>query len=327
MANLVELIINGSAKNAVNSLKNVKDMSKQTRSELTLLISNVSRLGNTLYKTTKYSDEYTASLRLLKTTLGDTTKEATTFIKKLSNMSGLDENTLTKQTTKFVQLGESLNMDSELAEKFSENLSILTTKLSMLYNMDYTTMASTIQKAIQGSQVSLKSKTGIVLNELSEQTTLNAYGIDRQVSSLNDAEIALVKYATILRQVSNDSNVYQDAVNSLAWQKQILTAQVKRLANAVGQLLTPVFTRLVTVLNAVLMVITEIVSMLASLVGANIKVSNGVNAVSDGYKNLGASIGGASNTAKKSLRAFDKLNNITTPSSRFRWRWWWTRNR
>jgi len=308
---------------AINSLKNMKDMSKQTRSEITLLISNFARLGNTLYKATKYSDEYTTSLRLLKTTLGDTTSEATAFIKKLSEMSGLDENILTKQTAKFVQLGESMNMSNQMAEDFSENLSILTTKLAMLYNMDYTTMASTIQKAIQGSQVSLKSKTGIVLNELSEQTTLNAYGIDRQVSSLNDAEIALVKYATILRQVSDDTNVYQDAVNSLAWQKQILTAQAKRLATAIGQLVTPAFTKLVTVLNAVLMVITEIVSMLAALVGANISTTNTVAEAADGYNKLGASIGGASSQAKKSLRAFDKLNNITTPSPRFRW-WWWT---
>ena len=315
MANIMELFIKSNSKGAIDSIKKAKEETKATRTELTLMISVLSKLVGKIDKATEYAGEYTTAMRLLKTVLGDTSKEATVFIRKLSEMSGLDETTLTKQTNKFVQLGKSLNFTNEQAEQFSENLSILTTKLAMLYNIDYSTMGSSIQKAIQGTQTTLKAKTGISLNEFSEQATLNAYGINRQVSSLNDAELALVKYATILRQVTNDTEVYQNAVNSLAWQKQTLSAQVRRLATAVGQVLTPAMTTLFTVLKAIVMVITEIVKMIGALIGVNVEVGSSVGEVSAGYSDLASNIGKASSTAKKSLRSFDKLNNITTPSA------------
>lgn len=281
----------------------------------------LSKLTHTLAKTTNETAKYQTSLRLLKTTLGDTTETATKFINKLSEMSGIDETTLTRQTSKFVQLGKSFNLSTQEAEKFSEQLSIVTTKLALLYNMDYTKMASNVQKAMQGTQTTLKATTGISANSMSEQATLTAYGIDRLVSSLNDAELSIVKYATILRQVTSDNKVYQEAVNSLAWQKQILKSQVQRLATAIGSLLTPAFTTLYTVINGVLMVITELVSMLAKLVGIDIKAVSSAGDLADNYDDLSNAIGGASATAKKSLRSFDKLNNITTPSSRRWWSW------
>lgn len=313
MAKILDLIINASSDN--KGLKNTRKEMGMLRSEITLLISTGRHLLGAFDKLTDYSEKYNTSLRLLKTTLGETEKQATKFISTLSEMSGIDEATITKQTAKFVQLAQGLNMTNEQAEKFAENVDILTTKLALLYQTDYSTMGSYLQKALQGKPTSLTSTTGISVKTDAQEATLLAYGIDRQVSSLNDAEVALLKYATILRQVTTDTGVYQEAVNSLAWQKQMLSAQVKRLATAIGNFLNPVMTELYTIANAIVMVLIEIISMLASLVGGAKSVSTGVSEASSGYDELGKSIGGASAQAKKSLRAFDKLNNITTPSS------------
>lgn len=315
MANIIDLVINGDAKNAVNSLKSLNGQISATKTAAVLMISTLEKLWKKLYKFTDYSDNYTTSLRLLKTTLGETSKEASTFINRLSNMSGLDENRLMKSVAKFSQLGESLNLSNEYAEQLAEGMSVLSTKLAILYNTDYDAMANKVQRAIQGTQTSLKAATGIYANEVSEQALLMQNGINREVSSLNDAEKAIVRYATILNQVSKDNNVYQQSVNSLAWQKQILTAQTHRLATAVGQILTPVFTNLLIILNAVLMVIIELISAFASLFGFNLDLSASADEAAGAYDNLGSSIGGASKAANKALRGFDKLNNITTPSS------------
>lgn len=312
---IIDMIVKASTKNAVGSMKDMEDVTKATKSEIVSMITFLGRLGKQLYKTTDASDEYNTSVRLLNTTLGEASKEANTFISKLSEMSGINTIVLNKSVAKFSQMAESLNFTNQEAERFSENLSILTTKLAMLYNTDYTTMANTVMKAVQGAQVTLFSRTGIKLNEFSEQATLSAHGIDRTVDSLNEAELSLVRYATILRQVTSDNREYQQAVNSLAWQKQILASQVKNLASAVGQVLTPAFTTLITVLNGVIMAIIEIVKLIGSLIGVNVNLSSSTSSAADSYNKLGSSIGGASKEAKKSLRAFDKLNNITTPSA------------
>lgn len=300
---------------AIQSLKQAKDMTRATRTEVTLMISSLSQLTSYLNKTTDQSDKYTSSLRLLKTTLKETTNEAISYVDTLTEMVGLDEPRLTKQMGLFSQIGESLNMSHHYSELFAEDLTKLTTKLALLYNIDFSVMASNVQKAIQGTQTTLKAATGIEASAMNEQALLVENGINRQVNSLNEAELAIVRYGAILRQVTNDTSVYQDAVNSLAWQKQILSSQVKRLATAIGQLLTPVFTKLYTVANAVLMVIVEIIQWIGKLVGISIDTTKTTSEAADGYNKLGAGIKSAADNAKKSLRSFDKLNNITTPSS------------
>ena len=315
MANIIDLVLKSKTSEASSGIDKLSKSMGSLKSSTLLATTNFIKLAKTISQLTDYTDEYTTSLRLLKTTLGNSTGEATKFIDKLSEMAGIDTATLNKQTARFVQLGESLSFSNEQAEKFSENLSVLSTKLAMLYNTDYETMGKALQKAVQGSQVTLKTKTGIAINDISLQSTLNANAIDREVSSLNDAEKAIVRYATILRQVTDDNNVYQDAVNSLAWQKQMLSYQFKKLATTIGQVFTPVMTQLYTVLNAVLMVITELIKMFAQLINVNLSLDSSVEDVSSGYDDLGTSIGKAANTAKKSLRGFDKLNNITTPTT------------
>lgn len=312
--NFVDAIISASSKKAINSLTSLTGATKKTRSEIMALTGVVGKLSKELIKTTNASDKYTTSLRLLNTVLDDTTGQTTSFVDKLTEMTGLDETGLTNQIAKFSQLGESLNLSDQYAEQFAEDLTLLTTKLSMLYNTDYSTMATRVQRAIQGTQTSLKSLTGIYATETAQQAILTENGINRQVSSLNDSEQAILRYAAILRQVTNDTSVYQDAVNSLAWQKQILRAQVVRLSTAIGQLLTPVLTKVYTVLNGVLMAITAIIKWIATLVGITVDVSKTTTSASGGFGSLGKSIKTASDNAKRSLRSFDKLNNITTPT-------------
>lgn len=315
MANIIDLVVKGKTSEATAGVDKLSKSMTNLKSSVLLTTNNFIGFVKTLSKLTDYTDGYNTSVRLLKTTLGNSTEQATQFINKLGEMSGISTATLNKQTAKFVQLGESLNFSNEQAEKFSENLSILSTKLSLLYNMDYETMANSLQKAVQGSQVTLKSRTGIAINDVSLQATLNANAINREVSSLNDAEKAIVRYATILRQVTNDTSVYQDAVNSLAWQKQMLSYQMKKLAAVTGQLLTPALTQLYIVMNGVIMAAIEIVKILGKLFNINVDISGSVSSTADDYDDLGASIGKAANIAKKSLRGFDKLNNITTPST------------
>lgn len=312
---LIDLLIKGDARNAKNEIKGLVSELSKMKSEITLEISNLKKLGAKLKKLTDYSDDYTTSVRLLNTTLGAASSQATTFVNTLSEMSGINEATLNRSIAKFSQLGESLSLSNQKAEQFAEGLSTLSTKLAMLYNTDYDSMANKVQRAVQGTQTSLKAATGIYANEVSQQALLMEHGINRQVSSLNDAEKAILRYATILNQVSKDNNVYQQSVNSLAWQKQILTQQTHRLASAIGQVLTPVLTKFLVVVNAVLMVITELISAIGALIGINVDLSLGASDASEGFDELGASIGGAAKVANKSLRGFDKLNNITTPSS------------
>lgn len=294
--------------------KTTKKSGILNKATLSMTISALGKIQGILDSTSNLTSKYTTSVRLLNTTLGESSKQANNYVRQLSEMSGIDETTLNRQVAIFGQLGQSLNLGNQYAEKFSENLTTLATKMSILYNSDFNTMATALQRAVQGTQTTLRSKTGIQVTDESMQMLLAEKEIEAQVKDLNDAEKALVKYAVILNKVTNQMDVYGEAVNSVAWQKQMFTMQITRLYTALNNMLYPILQRILPVLNGILMVITEIINIIAKLIGFSGETSNIVSTTADSFDNLGASIAGASSKAKKSLRGFDKLNNIITPS-------------
>lgn len=285
------------------------------RKSVVLLINNLRKTAQIIKQVTDYTDDYVSSMRLMNIVFKESAKQANAFAEKMSDITGIDEPTLIRQISMFRQLGESINLTNEYSDKLAEGLTTLAAKMSILYNKDFTVMATALQRAIQGTQETMKAMTGIEATELGQQMILTSHGIDRQVSSLNEAERSIVMYASILEKVTNDQNVYADAVNSVAWQKQMLTAQVKRLGAAIGGVLYPILQKVLPVLNAILMVITEIITIFGKLVGFSVDASASVGSTATSYGELADNITAAGNAAKKQLRGFDKLNNISTPSS------------
>lgn len=314
------LKIKAATDTAKKGVDNLTDSMGKLKSEVMSGAEALTKLIGKLSKLTDYSDKLTTSQRLLKNVLGDNAEQAAKFADEMSYMTGINESELNKSIVRFAQLGESYGMAQEQAEEFAESSSIVASKLALLYNTDPSTMASNLTKAMNGSKKALLETTGIVATQSNMQAILYENGIDRTVSSLNEGEMALLRYAAIAKQVTNDTNAYAEAVNSLAWQKQMLTQQVARLSTALGQLLTPALTQIYTVLNAIIIVITEIIKLIGRFFNITISVGQStggaVSSIASDYDDLASSIGNASKEAKKSLRGFDMLNNITTPNEK-----------
>lgn len=314
MAEKVEAEFSAKSSSFISSLDKMTDKTNKLKKSNALLINQLKYASQVIKKLTNHTDDYVVSMRLLNTVFKDGAKKAGAFVEKMASITGLDEQTLAKQASMFRQVGESINLTDKYAEKLSEGLTTLTAKMAMLYNKDYVVMANALQRAIQGTQETLKIMTGIETTEMGQQALLNSYGIDRQVSSLNEAERTIVMYATIVKKVAGQNEIYAETVNSVAWQKQMLTAQVKRLATSLGAVLYPILQKVLPVLNAIIMVLSEVLMAFAKLIGFNADVASSGESATESFENLTQSISSAGK-ASKQLRGFDKLNNITTPSS------------
>ena len=302
--------LKGLKEGAAKSTEQIKSMAKQA----SMMAVSLKKVANAIKIVTDYTDDYVSSMRLMNVVFGETSDQMKNFVNTMSEMTGLEESKLTRQITLFRQLGESIDLTDEYADKFAKGLTTLSAKMAILYNKDYGVMATALQRAIQGTQETLKAMTGIEATELGQQILLTTHGINKQVSALNEAERSIVMYASILEQVTNNNRAYEDSVNSVAWQKQMLTAQVRRLGAAIGGVLYPILQKILPVFNAILMVLTEIITMLGALVGFSVDSASNIGSVADSYHGLAGGITAAGNAAKKQLRGFDKLNNITTPS-------------
>lgn len=309
------------AKQTKDAIKDVRLETERARKSLNAMSSNFKFMATTFLavaksvdKLTSLTDKMVTAQNVLNQTFGKTTDSVNDYIDNLARMTGISNTDIKNKTSLFGQMAVSLGMSTEKASEFSTALDDLSAKLSLLYNIDFNSSTKALLDAVKGESSTLTTLTGIVIKTQSLQNTLNELGINMIASNLTGANLALLQYITVAKEVNATNKDMQQIVNDVAWQKQILRNQVKELANAFGNLLYPILRAILPVLNGILIAITTIINALASLFGITKRSSNNIGGVTETFDNLGGSIAGATEKAKKSLRPFDKLNNIMTPT-------------
>lgn len=305
-----KLLVQWNSTGADKVIEDTKEVDKQTK----LLKANVASLLYNIKKVSDQTDKFVTAQRLLGTTFGKNTGNVTKYANALSNMTGVAESEVYKQVALFGQTANSLGLAADTAELYSKNLATLSSKLAMVYNIDFANASKALRDAAKGESSTLATLTGIIVKNTSLQDQLYRLGIEREVGSLNNAERAILQYITVSKQMQNTDGATAQAVNSVAWQKQLLSEQVKRLATAFGKVLYPVLQAILPIFNAILMVITNIVNVFASLIGYKGDTAETMQSISSGFDSVGASASGAAKSLNTSLRSFDKLNNIKTPT-------------
>lgn len=297
--------------------KGVKDAKKEIKdfvSEFNTITADITSKVKLIDKLTSYTDKYVSSQRVLTQTFSDNVKSLNSFTNGLSRMTGVSETSITQANALFGQMATSLGMTTDMASDFTKQLDILSSKISILYGRDYQQVAKSLIDAVKGESSTLTTLTGIVVKNESLQNTLNRLGIDAQASKMNGLNRAMLEYITIADRMTASNELLGEAVNDVAFQKQVLANQVKRLAEAFGNLLYPILRAILPVLNAILMVAVNIINIIGRLIGATERVSTSTSSGIKDWNDYGNAIQSASKKANTSLRSFDKLNNIKTPT-------------
>lgn len=312
---LDKISINKGFEKTNKQLKNINNSLKMPN--LTSYLSSFKRLGQVVANNVDASASYLENLNLMQVAYGDTRKEAERFIDKISDTFGLNESTLTRQLGYYRQIGNALSIDNDYAELLASNLLKMQLDVSSLYNLSFERSGEVLQSSMAGQTKPIRGSTGGDITQGTLQTDLDRLGIDRQVSSLNRSEKAILIYLSLERQLVASQQDLAKTINSTANQQKIFSEQTQRLATVLGHVLTPAFTKLLTWANGLLMVINELVGMFAIFVGFEMPEYD-----PDSYKNfndltdyLDNATGSAGKLKKElnSLRGWDKLNAIITP--------------
>lgn len=323
-------IDNGMIKNVKESAtstekinKDVKDMSKYIKLAFNYTtIREFSRALNRVFTTmsnlaTKSSD-YLENINLFQVAFDNTYRNAEQFVNKLNEMYGLDESWLIRTVGIFKQLSNAMNLSTEQGTKLSTLLTQMSIDISSLYNIDIERASSTLQSALAGQTKPIRGATGADITQNTLQQTLNELDIDRNITQLTYAEKRLVTIVSLTRQLAEATNDFGRTIESPANQMRILSEQWERLSRAMGNLFMPILAKILPYLNAIFMVLTEIINTVATLLGFNAGDYDYFSGIADSVLDLEDGLDGASESAKKlkqGLRGFDKLNVITTPTS------------
>lgn len=283
---------------------------------------------------TKYirkSAEYTENLNLLSVAFKEqgveiekTTNEAMKFVNTLSDMYGLDESKLIRMTGLFKQMANSLGITNEAGTKLSQTLTQLSVDAASLFNaQEIEDAARVFQSALASQTKPIRGFTGADITEQTLQVTLDTYGIDEAISNLSYAEKRLVIVASLVDQLDESIGDFGRTIESPANQMKIFTEQVQRLARAIGNVLMPVFSKILPYINAFMMVLVELTNYIANFIGElfgyDFEGYNPFAGIDDSITDLEEDMNGAAESAKKlksGLRGFDKLNVISSSSKK-----------
>lgn len=314
----------GIIKNLASNFKSIKATGILTL--VTLLTRGLSKLVEIGVKNTKLSFDYLENLNLfavafkqVNKTVEESSRSAIKFTNTLSEMYGLDESWVVRTTGKFKQLANAMNLGVETGEKLSKLLTQMSLDLASLYNVDIDRASSVLQSSLAGQTKPIRGLAGGDITQATLQVTLDNLGIERTVSNLSFAEKRLLIIISLTQQLNKSIGDMGRTIESPANQMRILNEQWNRLNRQVGNVFLPLMETILPYLNAILMVLTEIISNIAILVGFTDSDAIGyAEAIGDEFFDMADGISSAGSSAKQlkqTLRGFDRLNNITTPAS------------
>lgn len=273
------------------------------------LIKNVT---NTMINAGKAQTKYIENLHLLQVAYGETNSSGEKLVKSMANLSGLDISQLTESLGKYRQLSNALGIASDSANLLSENLLKMQNDIASLYNLDTADVSKKLMSALTGETEAIKILGADITTTALQQKAYNL-GIQESVTNMSQAEKTILRYLSVQDQLVSSQGDFANTINSVANQTKIWNAQLDTLGRQLGALFNAILKPMLPVLNGILMAINTIIGALLGLLG----IKTNVSSISDDFLTLGTNIskaGEAGKEANKSLRGFDKLNVIKTPT-------------
>lgn len=287
------------------------------QSSLIAYIGTIKEATSLMIKLTKAQTEYIEDLNLLDVAYGDANNSGKKLVSTMSNMIGLDQKSLTKSLGVYKQMASAMGITSEASSLLSENLLKMQTDISSLYNLDFARAGQILQVTLSGNTKSIRALGGDITETSLAQTALNL-GITKSIDEMNRAEKTILIYLTLERQLANANGDAAKTINSVSNQVRILHEQWAMLSRQLSSIFLPILSTILPYLNAILMTLNTIVSSVLGLLGIDVGSWADSFGIASGYvddfeQGLNG-VADASDKAKKSLRGFDKLNNILTPT-------------
>lgn len=284
---------------------------KNRAAQLVSLKAIASYLANAV---AKFNDFYEAT-DLFNNAMGELSGQATELINKMESLLGIDPTEAMTNIATIQSLATSFGLASDKAYILSKNLTQLSYDESSYWNKDTATTFTAIASAISGELEPIR-RLGVDLSQARLQQELLALGFNKQVSSLSQADKAVLRYIAIMKQTTNIQGNLAQTISSPANMVRILKSEISQLAKAVGQLLYPAFKAILPVLIAAVDLIKEFVVSLASVFGQKIeftdfsKTQKDIGGVNDAMDDTADATKAAAKAAKDYTMGFDELNII-----------------
>jgi hypothetical protein len=287
--------------------------------KITATIYTIKRVGRVIASWINKSNEYTENMNLFTVAMGEYADSAMEYANTVSEAMGINPAEWIRNQGLFMTLATGFGSVGDRASEMSQNLTKLGYDLSSYYNITVEEAMQKLKSGFAGELEPLRNL-GYDLSQAKLEAIALGRGIDKSVSSMNQAEKAELRYYAIMTQVKQVQGDMARTLEHPANQLRVLRAQLEMAAKALGDLFLPALNAILPVAIAAAKVIRLLANTLASLFTGG-KAKTGESGLEDLKTSAGGvseAIDGATSSAsklKKTLLGIDELNVMSDPSS------------
>lgn len=260
------------------------------------------------------TNEHVEALNLFRVTMQDSADSAMEFAQTVQDIVGIDMTEWMQAQGSIAQVFRGFGVASRDIQMLSQNLTQLGYDIASVFNQDTELVLSRLQSAISG-QVKGMREYGVDVSVAAIKQTALELGINKNVSAMSQAEKAMLRYATIMR---NTTNIQGDLARTIATPAnalRILKSQLDIMKRSLGKVVSIIATVAIPVFQALAQAVTFVANVIANLFGyklEDIKYPD-FSGVTLGAEEAEEALGGAAAQAKKLkdyVMGFDELNII-----------------
>lgn len=246
------------------------------------------------------------------------------FAKNAITQFGLSELTAKKYMGTYGAMAKAFGVTGEAGYQMSAAITGLTGDVASFYNLSTDAAYTKLKSIFTGETESLKDL-GVVMT----QTALDQYalnnGFGKTTAKMTEQEKVMLRYQFVMSSLADASGDFARTSTSWANQVRVLSLQFESLKATIGQGLINAFTPVIRVINTILAKLQTLAAYFKAFTVALFGDAGGSSDIADSMDSAaGASgavadnMGSAAKSAKdmkKSLAAFDEINNLSSSDS------------
>lgn len=240
---------------------------------------------------------------------------------------GMSKLTVKQISSRFQAMGTAMGISQKEMANYSIELTKLAGDMASFYDVEQTEVAQALQSGIMAGQTRPLRQYGLDLTEATLKAWALKQGIDADIDSMTQQEKTMLRYNYVMANTSAAQGDFAKTSTSWANSVRQLSQNFQQFGATIGGIITNAFKPFVVALNQIMIRLNDfaivVSNALGKIFGWEYQVGGGgiVGDLEDAEDsagglddNLGSAVGNAKRL-KQQLAGFDKLNNLTTPTS------------
>ena len=205
----------------------------------------------------KFASDFQESMNKVDVAFGKSKKEVKDFAKTTLKQFGIAEGSALDMAALFGDMATSMGLNQSAASDMSTSLVGLAGDLASFKNIGIDQATTALAGVFTGETESLK-RLGIVMTQTNLESFAMERGMNANIKTMTQAQKVALRYKFIMESTSNAQGDFGRTSGGAANQMRIFQESLKELSAKFGQVILPVFTKLVSFANGLLQKFSEL---------------------------------------------------------------------